>query len=48
MLQDFEVGRRLELEPVVGVLLELGERLGVATPLLRCMANIVGSLDRQG
>ena len=32
MLQDLEAGRPLELEAVVGALLELGERLGVAMP----------------
>jgi 2-dehydropantoate 2-reductase len=32
MLQDLEAGRPLELEAVVGAVLELGERLGVAMP----------------
>lgn len=32
MLQDLETGRPLELEAVVGAVLELGERLGVAMP----------------
>jgi 2-dehydropantoate 2-reductase len=32
MLQDLEAGRPLELEAVVGALVELGERLGIETP----------------
>ena len=32
MLQDFEAGRPLELEAVVGAVVELGERLGVPMP----------------
>ncbi|MBU4610675.1 2-dehydropantoate 2-reductase [Achromobacter sp. GG226] len=32
MLQDAEAGRPLELDSIVGVVRELGERLGVATP----------------
>jgi 2-dehydropantoate 2-reductase len=32
MLQDLEAGRPMELEAVVGAVLELGERLGVAMP----------------
>jgi 2-dehydropantoate 2-reductase len=32
MLQDWEAGRPLELEPMVGAVLELGEKLGVAMP----------------
>ncbi len=32
MLQDYEAGRPMELEAVVGAVVELGERLGVAMP----------------
>ena len=32
MLQDLEAGRPLELEAVVGAVVEIGERLGVAMP----------------
>ena len=32
MLQDWEAGRPMELEAVVGAVVELGERLGVAMP----------------
>ncbi len=35
MLQDYERGRRLELEPIVGAIVELAERYGVAVPDLR-------------
>ena len=35
MLQDVEAGRRMELEAVVGAVIELGERLGIAMPTLR-------------
>lgn len=35
MLQDLEAGRPLELEAVVGAVLELGERLGVPMPHIR-------------
>ncbi len=35
MLQDYERGRRLELEPIVGAIIELAERHDVAVPNLR-------------
>jgi 2-dehydropantoate 2-reductase len=35
MLQDLEAGRPLELEPVVGAVVELGQRLGVDMPHTR-------------
>lgn len=37
MLQDLEAGRPLELEAVVGAVLELGERLGVGMPAMRAV-----------
>ena len=37
MLQDLEAGRPLELEAVVGAVLELGERLGVPMPATRAV-----------
>ncbi len=37
MLQDLDAGRPLELEPVVGAVLELGERLGLAMPHTRAV-----------
>jgi 2-dehydropantoate 2-reductase len=35
MLQDVEAGRPTELDPIVGAVIELGERVGVPTPRLR-------------
>jgi 2-dehydropantoate 2-reductase len=35
MLQDLEAGRPLELDPVVGSVVELGEKLGVDMPHTR-------------
>ncbi len=35
MLQDLEAGRPMELEPVVGAVVELGEKLGIAMPYTR-------------
>jgi 2-dehydropantoate 2-reductase len=35
MLQDLEAGRPFELEPVVGAVVELGERLGISMPHTR-------------
>jgi hypothetical protein len=37
MLQDLEAGRPLELEAVVGAVIELGDRLGVPMPATRAM-----------
>jgi 2-dehydropantoate 2-reductase len=35
MLQDLEAGRSMELEALVGAVVELGERMGVAMPITR-------------
>jgi 2-dehydropantoate 2-reductase len=35
MLQDLEAGRPMELEPVVGAVVELGARLGIEMPHTR-------------
>jgi 2-dehydropantoate 2-reductase len=37
MLQDVEAGRRLELDALVGAMIELGEATGVATPHLQAV-----------
>ena len=49
MLQDLEAGRSLEIAPIVGVVLELGAHLNVATPvtrhvhaLIRARARVLG------
>jgi 2-dehydropantoate 2-reductase len=39
MLQDLEAGRPMELEAVVGSVVELGERVGVAMPYARTVYN---------
>jgi len=45
MLQDFEAGRPMELEAVVGAVVELGERLGVPTPATRAVYACARLLD---
>jgi 2-dehydropantoate 2-reductase len=45
MLQDYEAGRPMELEAVVGAVIELGERLGVQVPATRAMYGCARFLD---
>jgi 2-dehydropantoate 2-reductase len=45
MLQDLEAGRSMELEPVVGAVLELGDRLGVAMPHTRTVYACTKLMD---
>jgi 2-dehydropantoate 2-reductase len=45
MLQDFEAGRPMELEAVVGAVVELGDRLGVAMPATRAVYACAKMLD---
>jgi 2-dehydropantoate 2-reductase len=45
MLQDYEAGRPMELEPVVGAVVELGDRLGVPMPATRAMYACARFLD---
>ncbi len=45
MLQDFEAGRPMELDAVVGAVVELGERLGVAMPATRAVYACAKLLD---
>jgi 2-dehydropantoate 2-reductase len=45
MLQDYEAGRPMELEAVVGAVIELGDRLGVAMPATRAMYACAKFLD---
>ena len=47
MLQDLEAGRPLELEAVVGAVVELGERLGVAMPSTRAVYACAKLLDQK-
>jgi len=46
MLQDFEAGRPMELEAVVGAVVELGERLGVAMTATRAVYACAKMLDQ--
>ena len=45
MLQDLEAGRPMELEAVVGAVVELGERLGVPMPATRAVYACAKLLD---
>jgi 2-dehydropantoate 2-reductase len=45
MLQDFEAGRPMELDSVVGAVVELGERLGVPMPATRAVYACARVLD---
>ena len=47
MLQDYEAGRPMEIEAVVGAVAELGERLGVAMPATRAVHASAKLLDEQ-
>ena len=47
MLQDFEAGRPMELEAVVGAVVELGDRLGVPMPSTRAVYACAKLLDEK-
>jgi 2-dehydropantoate 2-reductase len=47
MLQDLEAGRPLELEAIVGAVVELGDRLGVAMPATRTVYACAKMLDEK-
>ena len=47
MLQDLEAGRPLELEAVVGAVVELGDRLGVPMPATRSVYACAKMLDEK-
>ena len=47
MLQDLEAGRPLELEPIVGATVELGERLDVRMPATRAVYACAKLLDEK-
>ena len=47
MLQDFEAGRPMELEAVVGAVVELGDRLGVPMPSTRAVYACAKMLDER-
>ena len=46
MLQDLEMGRPLELEAVVGAVIEIGERLNVAMPHTQSVYACTKLLER--
>ena len=48
MLQDFEKGRRLELDAITASVLELADRRGVPAPHLRTVHACAVALDRRG
>lgn len=45
MLQDYEAGRPMEIEAVVGAVVELGEKLGVSMPSTRAVYACARLLD---
>jgi 2-dehydropantoate 2-reductase len=47
MLQDYESGRPMELEAVVGAVVELGERLGVPMPAAQAVYSCAKLLDER-
>jgi 2-dehydropantoate 2-reductase len=46
MLQDLEAGRPMELESVVGVVIELGEKLGLPMPHTKTLYSCARLLDQ--
>ena len=47
MLQDVEAGKPLEIDGMLGVVIELGEMTGVATPALKALYACVSLLNRK-
>src|SRR5262249_25131624 len=47
-LQDFEAGRRTEVDGINGAVAALGAQLGVPTPLNDAMALLIHALERRG
>jgi 2-dehydropantoate 2-reductase len=45
MLQDLEAGRALELDPLLGAVVELGERSGVAVPLCSALYGLAALVN---
>jgi 2-dehydropantoate 2-reductase len=46
MLQDLEAGRPLELDPIVGAVVELADRVGIAVPNLRAQYDALRERSR--
>ena len=47
MLQDLEAGRTMEIEPLIGVIVELGRLVGVPTPTIEMIYDLVVLRARQ-
>ena len=47
MLQDYEAGRPMELDAIVGAVVELGDRLGVPMPATRTVYACAKMLDEK-
>jgi len=47
MLQDYEAGRPMELDAIVGAVVELGDRLGVPVPATRTVYGCAKMLDER-
>jgi 2-dehydropantoate 2-reductase len=47
MLQDLEAGRPMEIDAVVGAVVELGERLAVPMPVTKAIYSCVKLLDER-
>ena len=47
MLQDLEAGRPLEVDPIVGAVIELGDRVSVKTPTLRALYSCTKLLETE-
>jgi len=45
MLGDAMAGRRLEIEPQLGAVVEIADRLGIPTPVCRCVLALTRRLD---
>lgn len=47
MLQDIEASRKTEVEMFAPVVIELGEKHGIATPVNQTILSIIRSLEKQ-
>jgi 2-dehydropantoate 2-reductase len=48
MLQDFDAGRPIELDALLGVVIELAQMTGIATPALKLVYDLVSFRARPG
>jgi 2-dehydropantoate 2-reductase len=46
MLQDLELGKSLEIDGMLGVVIELGELTGVSTPAINTVFALVSLLNK--